>query len=141
MHPDRASQSSSGGASVAGMVAHLRPEGPTAWCSLVTPCISPFLPFHVDVPVPEIYALGTSEPHPESLWWRFKRLLEVVTADWPARYPKVRRCWDEFEAPLLEAADEYAAACREARSLRVGENVREMLRRLDALERELRISH
>jgi dipeptidase len=122
---------------VASMVAHLRPDGLTAWCSLVTPCISPFLPFYVDVDVPEIYARGTNEPDADSPWWRFRSLLDAVCLDWPARYPVVRREWDRLEEDLLHAAVGYDRAPQHVRASRVQANVREMLRRLAKLEREL----
>jgi len=135
---------------VASMVVHLRDDGAsrprglevrgaTAWCSLVTPCISPFLPFYVDVEVPEIYARGTNEPHTDSLWWRFRRLQDAVCVDWPARYPVVRREWDSFEEELLHAAPECDRLPQRVRASRVQANVRETLWRLAKLERELGI--
>ena len=46
VHPELPDRGQHGGA--------LRKDGIIAWCSLVTPCISIFLPFFVDAGVPEV---------------------------------------------------------------------------------------
>ena len=102
------------------------PEDGTAvmWWAPVTPCTSVYLPVVVGGnSVPGLLATaGTARgtgPNPEqaeqdryaedSLWWRFQRLLELVTGDehgsaYHDRQPVVRAAFDSLQAEFLEAA-------------------------------------
>src|SRR5262249_27699853 len=61
-------------ATAASLVVSLRREGLTAWCSLGMPCLAPFLPFYLDVPVPAAFARGRAESSADSPWWQLRLL-------------------------------------------------------------------
>ncbi len=116
------------------------PPGPDRlvqlWWTPVTPCTGCYVPFYVDAGgVPETVSragrAGRSvtpppqarpdAPAPDSYWWRFRTLLDVVkgneTGDsYPLRQPVVRRRFDELErafAAEAEAVERQAVAARE----------------------------
>src|SRR5439155_1378381 len=76
MHPDPAA-----GATAASMVVELARDAPgpvTAWCSMTTPCTSPFLPVSIDVTLPGPLESGSGEPDDRSAWWLLKALGDKV---------------------------------------------------------------
>src|SRR5260370_1660370 len=91
----------------ASMVAHLHKDGVIAWCSLVTPCISAFLPYFVDASVPEVLAKGAAKFEAESPWWRIKRLLNRAAENWSESFPRLRKHWQEWQQALLRGAEKY----------------------------------
>lgn len=133
MHPGR-------GQTAASLVVRLDPEGFTAWCSLVTPCMSPFLPFYVNAEVPEELAVGAAEFDPASLWWRIKRLEAWAARDWPHRFPRIRAHWDAWEAELFPQADRMAGAPASEQTRWVAANVARLRRELTTLEETLDIA-
>jgi dipeptidase len=128
-----------GGQTAASLVAHLRPNGGpiTAWCSLVTPCLSVFLPFYPDSNVPAALAHGGAEFDPASPWWRIKRLVEHASANWQERYPALRSYWQGWQQALLEQEPAMANAPAPERSTWVTRNVETLLRRLGEAEKRL----
>jgi dipeptidase len=126
-----------GGQTAASMVAHLREDGVTAWCSLVTPCISVFLPVFLDAEVPATLARGESAFDPASLWWRIQRLEELATHDWETWQPRIRARWEEWERALLRDAGQHRHAGSEEKSRWLSENVARLRKDLGAWEREI----
>jgi dipeptidase len=121
----------------ASIVAHLHRDGVIAWCSLVTPCISVFLPFFVDADVPEALAQGAAAFTPASPWWRLKRLLDRAAGDWGASYPRLRAHWQEWQQELLREAADHRKERRDHRGMWVNRNVTRLLTEIAALERAL----
>jgi len=124
------------GQTAASMVVQLRRDGCIAWCSLVTPCVSVFLPFPIDSDVPAVLARGTATYSADSPWWRIKRLLAGALDSWQTRWPVIRARWDALEQALLGEAAEYQTASRDERCQWVSNNMTRLLGELDELERD-----
>jgi dipeptidase len=123
------------GQTAASMVAHLRRDGLVAWCSLVTPCISVFLPFFVDASVPESLAQGAAAFTPTSPWWRLKRLLDRAAENWGESFPRLRAHWQPLQQALLREAADYRQESSDHKSIWVNRNVTKLLTGIAALER------
>ena len=123
------------GQTAASMVAHLHKDGIIAWCSLVTPCISVFLPFFVDAAVPEALAQGAATFAAASPWWRIKRLLNRAAENWGESFPRMRAHWQEWQQALLREAADYRRASCDHKSMWVIRNVTKLLTEIAALER------
>jgi dipeptidase len=123
------------GQTAASMVAHLHKDGVIAWCSLVTPCISIFLPFFLDAAVPEALAQGAATFVPQSPWWRVKRLLDRAAEDWGESFPRLRAYWQEWQQALLREAADHRKDSRDHKSLWVSRNVTRLVTEIAALER------
>jgi secernin len=119
----------------ASMVAHLHKDGIIAWCSLVTPCISVFLPFFVDAAVPEVLAKGAAKFEAESPWWRIKRLLNRAAENWSASLPRLRKRWQNWQQALLREAANYRKESCDHKTIWVNKNVTKLLMEIGALER------
>jgi dipeptidase len=119
----------------ASVVAHLHRVGTIAWCSLVTPCISVFLPFFVEAAVPEALAQGGATFTPVSPWWRIKRLLDRAAENWGESFPRLRAHWQGWQQALLRDAAEYRRATCDHKSMWVNSNVTRLLTEIAALER------
>jgi dipeptidase len=122
------------GQTAASMVVHLHPDGIIAWCSLVTPCTSVFLPFFVDAAVPEALALGAATFTPASPWWRLKRLLNRAAKDWSASFPRIRAHWQDWQQALLREAVQYRRATSDHKCMWMNSNVTRLLTEITALE-------
>jgi dipeptidase len=129
------------GQTAASMVVHLQPERLTAWCSLVTPCMSVFLPFYLDTDVPPVLGHGAATFTADSPWWRIKQLLDSAGGDWAACFPRIRGRWDNWERALLCEAVECSNAGHEERNRWVNANVTRFLSKLAELERELGVGN
>lgn len=123
------------GQTAASMVAHLRRDGVIAWCSLVTPCISLFLPYFVDASVPEALAEGAATFTGASPWWRIKRLLDRATDNWEESFPRLRAHWQEWQQALLREAENYRKESSDHRSIWVNRNFARLMTEIAALER------
>jgi dipeptidase len=123
------------GQTAASMVAHLRRDGTIAWCSLVTPCTSIFLPFFVDASVPEALARGAATFTPASPWWRLKRLLDRAADSWGASFPRIRAHWHGWQQALVREAAQHRNATCDHKSMWVNRNVTRLLTEVAALER------
>jgi secernin len=123
------------GQTAASMVAHLHKDGVIAWCSLVTPCISVFLPFFVDGSVPEVLAKGAATFTPESPWWRIKRLLNRAVENWGESFPRIRAHWQDWQQALLREAAEFRKESCDHQTMWVNRNVTKLLMEIAALER------
>jgi secernin len=119
----------------ASMVAHLHRDGAIAWCSLVTPCISIFLPFFVDAAVPEALAQGAGSFTPASPWWRLKRLLNRAAENWVESFPRLQAHWQDWQQTLLREAAQYRGATCDHKSMWQNSNVTRLLTEIAALER------
>jgi dipeptidase len=123
------------GQTAASMVAHLHKDGVIAWCSLVTPCVSVFLPFFVDAAVPECLARGAATFTPASPWWRIKRLLDRGAENWGESFPRLRAHWQDWQQDLLREAADYRRDSCDHKSIWVIRNVTRLLTEIAALER------
>jgi dipeptidase len=125
------------GQTAASMVAHLHRDGMIVWCSLVTPCISVFLPFFVDAALPEVLAQGAATFTPASPWWRIKRLLDRAAENWGESYPRLRTHWHDWQQALLREAAHHRKDSCDHRSIWVNRNVERLLTEIAGLERAL----
>jgi len=123
------------GQTAASIVAHLHPDGIITWCSLVTPCLTVFLPFFVDASVPEALAQGAATFTPKSPWWRIKRLLNRVAEKWDESFPRVRAHWQEWQQALFREAADYRKESCDHKTIWVHRNVDRLLTEIAALER------
>lgn len=123
------------GQTAASMVAHLHRDGVIAWCSLVTPCISIFLPFFVDAAIPEVLAQGNATFSPASPWWRIKRLLDRAAENWAESFPRLRAHWQDWQQALLREGPQQRIAAADHKSMWMNSNVTRLLREIAALER------
>lgn len=123
------------GQTAASMVAHLHPDGIIAWCSLVTPCTSIFLPFFVDAAIPEVLAQGAASFSSASPWWRLKRLLNRASENWVESFPRIRAHWHDWQQALLREAPSYRRATADHKSMWMNSNVARLLTEITALER------
>jgi secernin len=123
------------GQTAASMVAHLHQDGIIAWCSLVTPCLTVFLPFFVDASVPESLAQGAATFAASSPWWRTKRLLTRVTEKWDESFPRVRSHWQEWQQTLLREGPGYRKESADHKAMWVNRNFDRFLTEIAALER------
>ena len=131
MHPDPAT-----GATAASMVVELARDAPgpvTAWCSMTTPCTSPFLPVSIDVTLPGPLESGSGEPDDRSAWWLLKALGDRVATDLAARTPLVQAVWQSWEAEMRAAVAEDPATVRTGLGARVDEMLVTRRRILDRL--------
>ncbi len=109
-----------------GAIFQLRADMPPAigciyWRTTAEPATSVFTPwyagishtpesYHRPVEVPTQLSLayqfdppaGTFDVDADSAWWRFKRLQDVVRADFDARHRVVHPAWEAFERKLLD---------------------------------------
>jgi len=72
-----------------------------AWMALTSPCVAPYLPVFVGVPLPPDLARGGEGPETGGAWHGFKALLGEVEKDFARRAPVVRDFWKEFERDLV----------------------------------------
>lgn len=75
------------------------------WASLGPPCVGVFLPLYVIAELPPLLTFGSADPDARSLWWAFRRLLELVEKDRERRAPLVRSRWDRIEAEIVDEAE------------------------------------
>jgi len=131
------------GVTTASVVARLgRPDEPLVyWGSLGSPCIGAFLPYYVAGELPAALARGSAGASPDSPWWRFHRLLELVGRDVARHAPPVRAAWDAFEAGVeVRRPEVEARAAGEGPAVLTAfmrENVAAMGARLEALIADL----
>jgi dipeptidase len=89
------------------------------WISSGTPCTGVFLPVYLDGVLPDVLARAGETNEPDSAWWTFKRLQDVVAVDFAERTPRVRQGWAAFEraveAERVEVEAEVMALRREVR--------------------------
>jgi dipeptidase len=123
------------GQTAASMVAHLHKDGVIAWCSLVTPCLSIFLPFFVEASAPEVLAKGAATFTPESPWWRIKRLLDRASEKWGESFPRIRAHWQEWQQALLREAEDYRKESLDHKTMWVNRNVTKWQTEIAALDR------
>ena len=123
------------GQTAASMVAHLHRDGVIAWCSLVTPCLSIFLPFFVDASIPEALAQGNATFSATAPWWRIKRLLDRATENWGESAPRIRAHWQEWQQALLREAAQHRRATADHKTMWMNDNVTRLLREITTLER------
>jgi len=96
----------------ASMVAELPAPGadkiPVMWASLASPCTSIAFPLFVGGTLPPILAAGAEKPSPDSPWWRFKKIQDLVAHAPDRLAPIVRRHFRPLEAAMLERCAEVS---------------------------------
>jgi secernin len=131
------------GTTTASMIVELRADQskpPVVWMALTNPCVSPYLPTFVDVPLPE----DLTREDEGGAWRRFKVLLGEVEKDFAKRAPHVREFWKEFESGetasvqnLYDGLPADPAASFDARRELVERTWRSASRALTALTEEV----
>jgi dipeptidase len=132
----------------ASMVARL-PDGgepPVAWVALGAPCVSVYLPYYLDGPIPAAVGAGGRDPSPAAAWWRFHALRARVEAEPERLASLVRAYWDGLESEIADRARQVEARAADLRARGDAEgvgrllgefmatNVNAMLRGLDELD-------
>ncbi|MBI3784087.1 MAG: C69 family dipeptidase [Deltaproteobacteria bacterium] len=93
------------GTTTASMIAklpHASGEPLLYWAGLGSPCVGAFVPLFVDCDVPQALTLGGAAASRDSAWWRCKKLLLAIEADWPRHASAARAAFDRFEAETAE---------------------------------------
>ena len=136
-------------ATTASMVAELPAPGadtiPVLWASLAAPCTSIAFPLFVAGTLPPVLAAGGEKPSPDSPWWRFRKIQDLV-AGAPDRLAPI--AWKHFrplEAAMLERAAEVSrhaasidpAAREKLLSSFMAQNIVRILNAQSAAESEL----
>lgn len=102
-------------------VAHLRnripgkPQMPDEfkgmiWKNMGTSCTGTFIPYYVGtLEFATPYTVGTGEYSPDSAYWIFNELTELVDEDYKERHGMVKDHWAEFESNIksTQALDEH----------------------------------
>ncbi len=99
-----------------------------AWCAFGPPCCSVFFPIFLDGELPEAFVQGDAVCSPDSLWWRFQHLLELLGRN-PGRWALVHDCLDTLQTRFDQEAEEFGS---EAAELKRTPNL-DKLRRLASL--------
>ena len=133
----------------ASMVAELPAPGsdtiPVMWASLAAPCTSIAFPLFVGGTLPPVLAAGAEKSSPDSPWWRFKKIQDLV-ARAPERLAPI--AWKHFrplETAMLERCAEVShqaaridpAARQKLLSGFMAQNVVRILKAQSAAEAEL----
>ncbi len=136
-------------ATTASMVAELPAPGadtiPVLWASLAAPCTSIAFPLFVAGTLPPVLAAGGEKPSPDSPWWRFRKIQDLVACA-PDRLAPI--AWKHFrplEAAMLERAAEVSrqaasidpAAREKLLSSFMAQNIVRILNAQSAAESEL----
>ncbi len=82
----------------------------TCWIALGNPCMSVYLPVFPEADIPQALLTGEKEPSPDSAWFRFKRLSELVAKDGAKNAQLVFDHWAAYEQQLDAVTAEIAAA-------------------------------
>ncbi len=85
---------------------------PIHWCSFYSPCLAPFFPVFIEGTLPSGLAVGGEHATPDSPWWRFLHLAQLIREDEPGRISVARTCWAELEAEWMTTAYPLAAKTR-----------------------------
>jgi secernin len=92
----------------ASMVAEIPAPGaatiPVLWASLAAPCTSIAFPLFVAGTLPPVLAAGGEKPSPDSPWWRFRKIQDLVASAPERLAPIVWKHFRPLEAAMLERA-------------------------------------
>lgn len=75
------------------------PVNPIAWCSMATPCTSPFLPIRVGANLPPVLTDDSAESG--SLWWRLRAVQEFAQQNPAVLTPPIQARWIELERQTM----------------------------------------
>jgi secernin len=95
-----------------------RPNSPQVWACYLPPCSSAYFTCGVGTPLPDLVtATGTAGPEvrpapsapkdeyrEDSLWWRFRRLIDLIRVNPTTRSEQVRDEFDAVEERFIEQA-------------------------------------
>jgi len=133
------------------------PEPPTVWVCYGPPCAGVYFPVRLGSGIPEpilragetglsVQAAPSARGdafHEESLWWRFRRLLEAMAVHPIERRPQARGVFDPIERDLQTRASECEGKGCEARNAAMEALMRHSIAKISAgivlLESEWRI--
>ncbi len=106
------------GSTTASVVAHLRAADGEAvyWASVGAPCCGVFMPLYMGGEIPKPLTQAGSEFSEDSVWWRFRKLNDLVSADYAGRTPRVQRIWGALEDEFRQRAVDVEAQAGELRS-------------------------
>ena len=104
------------GATTAAAVVRLPPPPAPIryWACLGPPCVGVFVPLYIHGELPNRLSLASEQIDDESLWWQFRKLLDLVEADLPLRAPLVREYWDGLEKDFAIGADRVESSADSA---------------------------
>jgi secernin len=133
----------------ASMVAEIpAPEAdtiPVMWASLAAPCTSISFPLFVAGTIPPVLAAGGENPSPDSPWWRFRTIQDLVAKAPERLAPIIWKHFRPLEAAMLERCAEVsrqaarldAAARAKLLSTFMAQNIVRVLNAQSAAESEL----
>ena len=118
---------------------------PVMWASLAAPCTSIAFPLFVGGTLPPVLAAGGENPLPDSPWWRFRTIQDLVANDPERLAPIVWKHFRPLEAALLERCAEVShqavkldpAARAKLLSTFMAQNIVRVLNAQSAAESEL----
>ncbi len=118
---------------------------PVMWASLAAPCTSIMFPLFVAGTLPPVLAAGGENPSPDSPWWRFRTIQDLVAKAPERLAPIVWRHFRPLEAAMLERCAEVsrqaatldAAARAKLLSTFMAQNIVRVLNAQSAAESEL----
>jgi len=72
--------------------------GGVLWLAMATPDTSVFVPWYMGITeVPSVYQSGQGQSNPESAYWAFKRISNLVNTHYGNLIEDVRKTWKAFE--------------------------------------------
>ena len=75
---------------------------PVLWASLAAPCTSIAFPLFVAGTLPPVLSAGSEKPSPDSPWWRFRKIQDLVARAPERQAPVVWKHFRPLEAAMLE---------------------------------------
>ena len=81
---------------------------PVMWASLAAPCTSIAFPLFVAGTIPPVLAAGGENPSPDSPWWRFRTIQDLVAKAPERLAPIVWKHFRPLEAAMLERCAEVS---------------------------------
>lgn len=105
----------------AGSVVELsKDKTPVWWSCMSNPCISVFLPFTVEIAIPQKVSQGSARYSDDSLWWKLERLSYELEEDYPrntALWNPVKERLQEYICSLAEKGPDDSLLCEMASRL------------------------
>jgi len=81
---------------------------PVLWASLAAPCTSIAFPLFVAGTLPPVLSAGSEKPSPDSPWWRFRKIQDLVARAPERQAPVVWKHFRPLEAAMLERCAEVS---------------------------------
>jgi len=81
---------------------------PVLWASLAAPCTSIAFPLFVAGTLPPVLSAGSEKRSPDSPWWRFRKIQDLVARAPERQAPVVWKHFRPLEAAMLERCAEVS---------------------------------